>query len=208
MATTSTLSAQARTAKGTGNSQRLRRNGQIPASLYGLNQEPVTLTLNADAAMPILLAGAHDVDIDLDGNVEMTMIREVQWDTFLTHVLHVDLQRIDPTARIEVNIAIDTRGQVNEGVMDVQLHSLTVECPPFDVPANFSVRLGSLRIDDTVTVSDLTLPEGVTTEVPGDTVVLRINAIQDIDLDDIVQEDISAGAQPEVIGAKAEEDDE
>jgi large subunit ribosomal protein L25 len=207
MATTSTLSAQVRTALGTGNSQRLRRSGQIPASLYGLGQDPVKLSLRANDAMPVLLAGAHVVDVNLDGNVEMTMIREVQWDTFLTSVLHVDLQRIDPTARIEVNIAIDTRGQVNEGVLDVQLHSLTVECPPFDVPANFSVRLGSLRIDDTVTVADLTLPEGATTEVPGDTIVLRINVVQDIDID-LVQDDMSAGVQPEVIGAKADEDDE
>jgi large subunit ribosomal protein L25 len=173
--------------------------------MYGLGQDAVKLSLSADRAMPVLLAGAHVVNVDLGGNVEMTMIREVQWDTFLTTVLHVDLQRIDPTARIEVNIAIDTRGQVSEGVLDVQMHSLTVECPPFDVPANFSVRLGSMRIDDTVTVSDLELPEGATTEVPGDTVVLRINAVQEID---IVQEDASAGAQPEVIGAKDEEEGE
>ena len=205
MATTSTLSAEVRTALGTSNSQRLRMNGQIPASMYGLGQDAVKLSLSADRAMPVLLAGAHVVNVDLGGNVDMTMIREVQWDTFLTTVLHVDLQRIDPTARIEVNIAIDTRGQVSEGVLDVQMHSLTVECPPFDVPANFSVRLGSMRIDDTVTVSDLELPEGATTEVPGDTVVLRINAVQEID---IVQEDASAGAQPEVIGAKDEEEGE
>jgi large subunit ribosomal protein L25 len=207
MATTSTLSAEVRTDLGTSNSQRLRRNGYIPVSMYGLGQNPVKLSLSANDAMPVLLAGAHVVDIDLDGNVEMTMIREVQWDTFLTSVLHVDLQRIDPTARIEVNIAINTRGQVNEGVLDVHLHSLTVECPPFDVPANFSVRVGSLRIDDTVTVSDLELPEGVSTDVPGDTIVLRINVVQEIELD-IAQEDMSAGAQPEVIGAKTEEDEE
>ena len=204
MATTSMLSAQPRTAVGTANSKRLRSQGRIPASLYGLGREPLTISLSSDAATPVLMAGAHVVDVELDGNVEMAMIREVQWDTFLTHILHLDLLRIDREARIDVDVAIDVRGTLNEGVLDQPLHALTLSCQAHSVPDRFSVRIGSLKIDDTVTVSDLELPEGTTTEVPGDTVVLRVNEIQDIDIE---EDDIAAAIEPEVIGAKPDDDE-
>lgn len=149
------------------------------------------------------MSGAHVLDIDIAGTVEMAMVREVQWDTFLTDILHVDLQRIDREARIDLEVTIEARGDVNEGALDHQLHTLTLSCPAYAVPENFVVRIGSLGIGDEVTVADLDLPEGTETVVPLDTVILRINEIQDID---IVQEDITAAAEPEVIGAKADDD--
>lgn len=201
--TTPQLSAEARTSLGTANSRRLRQEGNIPACLYGLGQDTVSLTFSGEALKPVVLSGAQVVDVDIAGTVEMAMIREVQWDTFMMEILHIDLQRIDRDARIDLEVKIETRGDVNEGVLDHQLHSLTLSCPAYAVPDIFSVRVGSLKIGDEVTVADLDLPEGTQTEVAGDTVILRVNEVQDVD---IVQEDISAAAEPEVIGAKSDDE--
>ena len=178
-------------------------SGQIPACLYGLGQDTLSLTMSGEALTPVIMSGAHVIDVDIAGTVEMAMVREVQWDTYLTDILHVDLQRIDREARIDLEVAIEARGDVNEGVLDHQLHTLTLSCPAYAVPDNFAVRVGSLSIGDEVTVADLDLPEGTETEVPLDTVILRINEVQDVY---IVQEDITAAAEPEVIGAKSDDE--
>lgn len=203
MSTTALLPAQPRTALGTANSRRLRQEGQIPATLYGLNQDPVSLTVAAETAKPIILAGAHVVDIEVDGNVEMAMIRDVQWDTFLMHILHLDLQRIDRGATIEVEVPIEAKGSVKDGVLDQPLHTLTLSCLAHSVPEKMFVRVGTLDIGDEIIVADLEIPEGTSTAISSDTVVMRVTAVQDID---IVQEDVSAAAEPEVIGAKADDE--
>ena len=197
------LSAEPRASLGTANSRRLRQSGSIPACLYGLGQDTVSLTVSEEALKPVVLAGAQVVDVDISGTIEMAMIREVQWDTYMMNILHIDLQRIDREARIDLEVKIEARGDVNEGVLDHQLHSLTLSCPAYAVPDIFSIRVGSLKIGDEVTVSNLDLPEGTETEVPGDTVILRVNEVVDVD---IVQEDVSAAAEPEVIGAKSDDE--
>ncbi|MHC4875224.1 MAG: 50S ribosomal protein L25 [Planctomycetota bacterium] len=205
MATEAALAVERRTQTGTSHSRRLRLEGKVPANLYGLDQEAVALTVDSDLITPAVIAGHRVIDIDLDGSVEKAMIREVQWDTFLTHILHVDLQRIDASARLDVDVAVHTRGVANEGVLDQPLHSVELNCPAYAVPDQVDVRVGSLRIGEQLTVADLTLPEGVTCNLPGDSVVVRVTEAKDVE---IVQEDVSAAAEPELIGRSAEPDDE
>ena len=81
---TKVLPAEVRSLKGTGNSRRLRAAGKVPAALYGLGEEPQSLTLAAEHVTPIVVSGSQIIDLDLDGTTSKAMIREVQWDTFLT----------------------------------------------------------------------------------------------------------------------------
>ena len=201
---TEALAAEVRTQTGTSHSRRLRLEGKVPTNLYGLGKDPVALTLASDAITPAIVAGQRVIDVDVDGTAEKAMIREVQWDTFLTHILHVDLQRIDPTARIDLDVAVNLRGTANEGVLDHALHAVELNCPAFAVPDSIEVRVGSLRIGDQVTVADLDLPEGVTCNLSGDSVVVRVTEAQDVE---IVQEDVSAAAEPELIGRSADDED-
>ena len=205
MATETALAVERRTQTGTSHSRRLRLEGNVPANLYGLGKESVALTVGSDLITPAVIAGHRVVDIDLDGSVEKVMIREVQWDTFLTHILHVDLQRIDANARLDIDVAIHIRGVANEGVLDQHLHSVELSCPAYAVPDYIDVRVGSLQIGDQVTVAELSLPDGVTCNLPAETVVVRVTEAKDVE---IVQEDVSAAAEPELVGrsAEAEED--
>ena len=92
MADTDKLVAEKRTETGTSHSRRLRCEGKVPVNLYGLGQENVSLTISGDDLKPLVVSGIQVCDLVIDGSEEKALIREVQWDVFLTHILHVDFQ--------------------------------------------------------------------------------------------------------------------
>ena len=110
MADVITLEAAKRTELGTTACRRLRRQGLIPANIYGHEIDPVAVTLDANALRPVIASGAHVVDLSIDGATEKALIRDVQWDTFSTSVQHLDLLRVDATERVQVEVPIHLRG--------------------------------------------------------------------------------------------------
>ena len=205
MANDGKLVAEKRTQVGTSHSRRLRCEGKVPVNLCGLGQESLSLTISSDVLRPLIVSGTQVCDIVIDGAEEKALIREVQWDTFITHILHVDFQRVDPNARVDLEIPVTTRGTANEGVLDHVLHHVSVNCAVFNIPEKVEVRIGALKIGDEVTIADLSFDGEVTTDLPSDTVVVRIVEPQE-DVD-IVQEDVGAAVEPEVIGRKADGED-
>lgn len=202
---TKSLVVELRSLTGTANSRRLRGTGKVPATLYGLNQNPVSVALAGDDITPVVVSGNKIVDIEVEGSTSIAIIREVQWDTFLTHILHVDLQRVDSDTRVDIELVVNIRGEVNEGVLEIVERSIMVNCPVFLVPDSPVVRVGSLKIGDSVTIADLELPGKVSVELPDDTVILRVNEVQDIEIE---AEDVSSALEPEVIGRESEDEGE
>src|SRR5688572_16653528 len=95
MAETLTLEAKDRATLGTSNSRRLRRQGLIPAVLYGKKQDNLNLVVSASAFDAILRHHGRILDVKLpDGKMQKAILKEVQWDTFGDAVLHVDLGRV------------------------------------------------------------------------------------------------------------------
>ena len=199
------LAAESRTLTGSANSSRLRASGRVPATVYGLGQEPVSVSLSGDVITQVVLSGTRIVDLDLAGSTSKAMLREIQWDTFLTQILHVDLLRVDRDARVNLDLAIEIRGSVSQGNLEQTIRYIGVNVPVFEVPSSPVVRVGSLNIGDTVTVADLGLPPDSHPGTPDDAIVLRVVESQDVDID---EEDLSAAIEPEVIGRKPEEEEE
>ena len=195
--------AEKRLQVGTSHSRRLRCEGKVPVNLFGLGQESLSLAIASDDIKPFVVSGHHVCDLVIDGTEEKALIREIQWDTFLNHLLHIDFQRVDPNARVDLEIPVEVRGTVNEGMLEHVLHHVGVNCAVFNIPDKFEVRVGTLKIGSEVTVADLALGAGVTTELPSDTVVLRVIEVQDVEIE---QEDVDAAAQPEVIGEKSDDE--
>jgi large subunit ribosomal protein L25 len=188
---------------GTSHSRRLRCEGKVPVNLCGLGQESASLTISGDDLKPFIVSGAQVCDLVIGGTEQKAIVKQVQWDTFLLHILHADFQRVDPNARVDLEIPVATRGTVNEGVLEHVLHEVSVNCPVFNIPDKVEVRIGALKIGDEVTIADLAFDGDLTTDLPSDTVVLRVVEVQEVE---IVQEDIGAAGEPEVIGQK--DDDE
>jgi large subunit ribosomal protein L25 len=182
----------------------LRWEGKVPVNLCGLGQESVSLTISGGDLKPFVVSGLQVCDLVIDGTEQKVIVKEVQWDTFLLHILHADFQRVDPKARVDLEIPVATRGSLNEGVLDHLLHEVSVNCPVFNIPEKVEVRIGSLKIGDEVTIADLAFDGDLESVLPSNTVVLRIVEAQDVE---IVQEDVGAAVEPEVIGRKVEDEE-
>lgn len=180
MSTIEKIAVQPRTDSGSTGSRRLRAQGIVPAVMYGHKKGAVSIQLTGEDVRALLKDGTKVVDLELDGSLEKTLLRDVQWDTFSKHILHVDFLRVDPDERIHVEIPVSLRGTapgvLAGGIFEQPLHTIEVECLAVEIPDAIQVKIGNMQIGDTVHVSDLTdLPAGLKILNPQDSVVVQIS---------------------------------
>ncbi|MDA1014860.1 MAG: 50S ribosomal protein L25 [Planctomycetota bacterium] len=202
------LVVQSREKIGSSESRRLRRTGVIPANLYGNKKETVTISVTKEGMDATLKSRKRVFEVELDGSVDMAMFREVQWDTYGNDILHVDLLRVDPTSRIEFDVPVDLRGvapgTLEGGIIDQQMHAITLDCLAVEVPDAITIRIGGLHIGDVIHARDVKIPEGTKLASPEDAIVIQI-------VEPMVEEEeevLEGPLEPEVIGRGAEEEDE
>jgi len=191
------------------NNRRLRRSGKIPAVLYGPGQENVCLAVSAEALGTALRHGGRLVD--LTGAVsESAFIRDMQWNTWGTHVLHVDFTRISADEVVEVTLTIELRGEapgVREGgVVDQLVHDVEIACPAGSIPEKLQVNINHLKLEDKITLAELKLPEGAKLLVDDlEAIVVQCIVPQELPEEGAAE---AVPGEPEVIGAKKEEEGE
>jgi large subunit ribosomal protein L25 len=202
------LDVQVRNSKGKRNAKRLRLAGSIPAVLYGHGEQTVSLTLNHDQFATALRHGSKLVD--LKGGVnETALIRELQWDVYGTEVQHVDFARVSADERITVTVQVELRGQApgarQGGVVQHMVHEIEIECLATAIPDKIQLNVNHLELKSSITVGQIELPEGVKLLSDADAI-----AVQCVEPAAEVEEAAPAaeGAEPEVIGRKAEEEGE
>jgi large subunit ribosomal protein L25 len=190
------------------NNGRLRRTGKLPAVLYGHGEEPISLTISADGLEATLRHGAKVVE--LKGAAEgQALLQDIQWDTFQQHVLHIDLLRVDASERVEIEVDLLLRGVApgeNEGgVVEHLVHRLEIETDPLHIPESLHVNINHLHLGGELSIKDIIdLPEGA--KVLGDQEVILVQCVEPTVLPE--DEGLAEGAEPEVIGRKAGEDEE
>tara|TARA_B100001123_G_scaffold371640_1_gene434975 strand:- start:72 stop:776 length:705 start_codon:yes stop_codon:yes gene_type:complete len=189
---------------GTRPSRRLRREGSIPAVVYGLDQDPVSVTVEwPDLRRAITTdAGLNAViQIDIDGDRHMSLVRDVQRHPVRRDVLHVDFIRIDPDQEVVVDVPIVLVGEAdevtnNDGMVDQNLFALTVSAAPDNIPTEIELDVSALTIGDSLRVADLVLPAGVTTEVdPEDAVAVAMitrSTLEQLAAEEAVAEEAAA----------------
>ena len=170
--------AFARKEQGTGASRRLRNAGQTPGIIYGGTEAPVSIALDHNALYHALKKEAFHssiLDLEVDGKVEKVLLRDFQVHAYKQLVLHADFQRVDPNQKIHVKVPLHF---VNADVSPaVKLHAavishvaveLDISCLPADLPEFVEVDLSKLDAGQSIHVSSLVLPKGVTAVVHGD----------------------------------------
>src|SRR4051794_28664083 len=123
------LKVEIRKARGKRNAKRLRNDGAIPAVLYGHGEQTVSLTVPREQFSTALRHGSRLVQ--LKGGVdESALIRDLQWDTYGTAVLHIDFARVSADERIKVTVPVELRGQApgarQGGVVQHLVHEIEV----------------------------------------------------------------------------------
>jgi large subunit ribosomal protein L25 len=211
MAETVQLEVQTRNRFGTQAAARLRRQGLLPAVVYGHKQATLTIAIKAEDFQGIVRHGVRLVELKTDGSAEQALIQEVQWDHLGKEVLHVDFRRVSKDERVVLPVPIHLRGQAPGvsagGILDQPLHVLEVECLASAVPEAIRLSIGELQIGAIVHVRELPFPPGVQPMADPDAIVVQIVAPQ------APPEEAAAPApeqaEPEVIGrAKPGEESE
>lgn len=165
---------------GSSSSRRLRSDGRLPGVVYGLGKDPVNVHVSYLELREALKtdAGLNTVfKLDVDGQQDLVLVKEVQRHPIRAEVLHVDFLRIDATKSISVDVPVHLVGEataVEEAglLVDQLLFSLTVECAPSAIPDSLQADITELASDRNITVGDISLPPGVTTPVDADAPVV------------------------------------
>ena len=200
-----TLNATKRDETGTLRMRRLRRTGHIPAVLYGGGGDSIALTLKTSEVNAALRHNARVVQLAGDVS-ESAFIKKVQWDQLGSDVLHLDLSRIDASEKLEVKIKVELRGiapgSKQGGIVNQVLHNVMISCSADKLPERFSLSVNTLELDQTLTAGDIELSEGVELLTPKDELIATCVEAK------VAEEEEPAdfSAEPEVIGAKDDED--
>lgn len=192
----------------------LRREGKLPAVLYGYNVESTPITLDKREATRALhhLTASSLVTINLEGKEHAVLVREKQRNYILGDLLHVDFQVVSLTEKIRATVSIELIGvapAVKEfnGIVLAGLEELEVESLPQDLPERFIVDISKLaKIGDSVHVRDILVSDNV--EVLTDPDEMIVNITGGVKEEEITEEEAGAN-EPEVIerGKKEEIED-
>jgi large subunit ribosomal protein L25 len=168
------ISASKRTLQGKGASRRLRGAGKVPGVIYGGENPAQAIELDHNGLYHKLKLEAFHASIlsmDLDGQKEQVLLRDIQMHPFKLQVLHIDFQRVDKNKKIHmkvplhfINAEIAPGVKLSAGLVSHVLTELDVSCLPKDLPEFITVDLTDLAAGNTLHLSDLKLPEGV--EIP------------------------------------------
>jgi len=207
MADFHTLTVKLRDGRGKRVNRRLRGSGQVPAILYGHKQEAKSLTLSAEELDAAIRHGNRFVA--LAGEVsENAFIKDVQWNTWGTEVLHVDFARVSAHEKVHVSVAVELRGEApgikDGGVVKHALHTIELECEAASVPEKISVSINHLEFGKVLHVSDLELPAGA--KALTDSTLPVVSCLAPVEVSE--EEAAPAEGEPEVIGRKKTDDDE
>ena len=165
------ISAEQRERVGKGSARAVRRAGRIPAVIYGDKNEPISITLESREITKIVhQPGVYGrlLDIKVGGSKHTVLTRDIQFHPVTDNVLHMDFLRVSGSAKVAVAIAVEF---INEdacpgikvgGVLNVVRYEVELLCPATTIPEKITVDLQGLKIGDSVHISTIEMPDGVT----------------------------------------------
>lgn len=169
MAQTYELKASARDRVGKGSARALRREGKIPAVIYGDKQAPLSIAVDTREVTKKLHAGGfltHIATIDVDGEQIRVIPRDYQTDPVRDFLIHVDFLRVSANSRITVDVPVHFLNQETSvglkrgGVLNIVRHEVELEVSPEAIPEFIEVDLAAADIGDSIHISAVKLPEG------------------------------------------------
>jgi large subunit ribosomal protein L25 len=170
MSTEFQLNAEQRDDMGKGASRRLRRTGRLPAIIYGLDQAPEAISLSQNQVLKHLENEAfysQIITVNLGSASTQAVLRDIQRHPYKAYLVHIDLQRVDMNKPVHVHVplhflneetcvGVKAGGMVSHEIIEVE-----ISCLPKDLPEFIEVDIASLNVGDSIHLTDLSLPAGV-----------------------------------------------
>ncbi|WP_394692544.1 50S ribosomal protein L25/general stress protein Ctc [Hyphobacterium sp.] len=156
---------------GTGAARAVRREGKVPGTLYGGKGGPVAIAVRDNVLRKAINTGkflSHMVTLEHDGKKQSVIPKDVQFDPVTDVPLHIDLFRVDADSIIDVEVSVVFLGEEKSpglkrgGALNVVRHTVELSCPAGSIPESIEIDISAMEIGDSVHISDVTLPEGIT----------------------------------------------
>jgi large subunit ribosomal protein L25 len=166
-----------RSTQGTSASRRLRHTGKVPGIVYGAGVTPLNIELDHNALFHALKKEQFHssvLDMEVAGKTFQALLRDVQLHAYKPQVLHVDFQRVDPKAKLNMKVPLHFSGgesspavKVDNSIINTVVNSIEIACLPKDLPEFIAVDLSGLSKGQSITSTTLKLPEGVSIVMHG-----------------------------------------
>jgi large subunit ribosomal protein L25 len=187
------VTAEPRSEQGTGASRRLRNAGKVPGIIYGAGKAPSMVTFDHNAIKRQLQNEAFHssiLTVKIGAETDQAILRDYQMHPYKPQVTHVDFQRVSATEKLHMRVPLHFTGadvapgvKLQGGIVSHIFNELDITCLPKDLPEFLTVDLSHMSIGDSIHLSDIKLPEGVTitslSHGGGDLAVAAITAIKE-----------------------------
>ncbi|MDO5699560.1 MAG: 50S ribosomal protein L25/general stress protein Ctc [Dermatophilus congolensis] len=169
------LTAQARTEFGKGAARRVRRDGKIPAVLYGRGLDPVHLTLPGHATGQAVRIQNALLTLDIDGKEQLALVKEVQRDVLRPIIHHIDLVAVKKGEKVIVEVGVTVVGEASHDTfVDLDAMTLRVQAEATAIPESIEVSVEGLEAGTQILAGDVKLPAGVTLDDEPDLLVVNV----------------------------------
>ena len=197
--------------KGTGKyvAFEMRKNGQVPAIIYGKDTKNELIQVDLTDLEKLLQSGSRILSVDVGGKSQQVILKDVQHDTF-AEILHADFRIISKDTKVHVDIAIELTGEANGlqvgAVVEQSLFAVSVECLPDKLPEKIELDVTKMDAETIWFVSNLPKLDGVQYATAPDVAVASCHMPAGTDLEEGGDEEDETSSEPEVIGEKEREE--
>jgi len=205
---------------GTGSARASRRNGEVPAVIYGGDLGPVPVALQKNEVLKALNSGqflANMIEISHKGEKQTVITKDVQFHPLTDMPVHVDLYRVDRNTVIDVEVNVTFQGDEvapgikRGGILNVVRHAIEVSCPAGQIPDTIIVDISEMDIGDSKHISEVALPENVKPSIDRDFTIATIvssRASKEVDEGEGAEGEAVEGAEGEEAAGATEGGDE
>lgn len=201
------LEAQIRERIGSRGAAQVRKQGRIPAIVYGHKQEPVAVSLDAHDFVEGLHHGHRLMDVKVEGETQKMILKDLQYDYLGREIIHIDLMRVDVTKAVRVTVRIELKGMAlgthEGGIVEEHTDHVEVTCLVADMPEAIVVPVKDLAVGGVIHAGDIALPDGVTLVSSKEAIVATCHVVAAAKTTEELEEE--APTAPEVIGEKKQE---
>ncbi|MGJ8643926.1 MAG: 50S ribosomal protein L25 [Luteolibacter sp.] len=182
MSKKTTLKAAPRLRSGSGKLKQMRREGWLPSVVYGRGVENTNLKIDSKTFSELLAHSSSDsilINLDVEGEgIRSVFLKTIQHDPLTGHALHVDFLAVNDKTEITANIPIhlvgESVGVKAGGILEQYAHTIEITCFPKDLPEELEYDISALDDGDSLSIAEITFPEGVTPTHGGEVVVAHI----------------------------------
>lgn len=204
------LKAEIREHSGTHRAAEVRRQGRIPAIVYGHKEEPVSISLDAHDFVEGLHHGHRVMDVQIGRKKETVVVKDMQYDYLGKSVIHADLMRVSASETVRVSVPIELKGTpkgaMEGGIIEEHIDHLEIECKVTEIPEAIVVSVKEIDVGDAIHARDVTLAEGLKLVSDPETLLVTCHLVAAAKSTEELE--MEAPAAPEVIGKEKEAEEE